>query len=1239
LATTPSACPPPLLDNELVDDRSLEAFDGDSFGHGDFVRELAGVVLQASAPANIALFGAWGSGKSSIANLLKKQLPPKNSEVRFVVFDASKYAEAPLRRHFISQVAHGLDIKDSDYHDGLYTGVETRDVKFRPGEFGKLTGAFLIAVLLTLLVLVAIASGVAALQVGDFEPNWSRNVKDYLLATLPVAAVITAFIKLAGDGFHLKTTKTAPSGDEEFERVFKELVKEAKTKRLVVFVDELDRCSPAQVASTLETLKTFLFVEGCVFVVAADQQVLEQALRRKVRQHTPEDTSNPYYSAGSSYLDKVFQYQLTLPPLRAPTLSRFALSLVRGEPGVWERVPQLDEAVSVLIPTHVVSPRRVKVLLNRFAITYRLAERRAAEGRLDPDLGARATELAKLVCLQAEFPLFAEDLTLDGRLPQLVRMAAEGEEMPANVRPEVLQRVVAYAKGQRIVAELLVEPQPTGEDDQDAVEQTPTTAPDDDAEGDSEDGESREVDTRAKNRGDEVARQHAQQLLAYLRKTRHVAGPAPDLLYLESAGAGHGIDAVLADRLQRAALDNDISEVLALVASASGDGQGRGALLVLADVVRQAQPGIEGRNVVSAVLQGIERSGVELGDAADPIGDAVAGHLAQADLQAEDLKGALALSGASNRTVGPWLLEAVLRHPASRADVEVATSLVGRAEGVPEELQMLLAQAAATALLQNASQAAERLAALPLSTVHDLLVNAKTPLKRASDEHYAAVKAMASERVDADEGAILDPSPAEALASGLDDVIAQGRLDVGNEVIHLMLLMDHEQLRYAVSSRLDALAPLVDTTLIRLVLSATDRRALNEWHEWLDPVDAQVVGEDQGLQEYIDALACKWWDKVNDDSPPSASDAEHAVVALARCAEHSSISNDIRRRVAKALDEPFATTDAIAQQDEALVHADRLVVAELLDLSALADIRLGAALQTLNASVVGAVRVAEVSAALTRRVGEAAPAASKDALQQVLDAAPESLWLPDAVRARVLLTAAAPLHAQDASVASPVPLDELRELAANRTDESSTDMALSVWLENFATDPEEVWQVLEPLVDDELPAEVRRALGLYAQGIGDSGRFALVEKALDRLASQPVDQSFLEAAHLSEVPAHKVADRLVELLAAAEDTETRRRVMGVWQQLSPTGETVRRRLVEKVYLPLVATGDDDDLDLALSYFGLVASVKGVRKPVRAALRAGARTDGQKRRVDKLLQTAKWTKKSVFGLGPSIDQDD
>ncbi|HEV2057865.1 MAG TPA: P-loop NTPase fold protein, partial [Solirubrobacteraceae bacterium] len=1249
-------------DGELVDDRSLQAFDADSFGHGDFVRELTGMVCQTRTPANIALFGAWGSGKSSIANLLREELPDDKSKVRFVDFDASKYAEAPLRRHFISQVAHGLGISSDRYHRGLYTGEESRDVKFRAGEWKKLTLAFLGAVALTFVVLLAIATGVAGLSAGPFESSWSSIIKDYLLATLPVAAVITAFVKLAADGFHIKTTRNAPSGEEEFERLFKSLVSDSKTKRLVVFIDELDRCSPQQVASTLETLKTFLFVERCVFVVAADQQVLEQALRRKARQHTPEDTSNPYYSAGSSYLDKVFQYQLTLPPLRSPALSRFALTLVEGSPGVWQRVPALDEAMSVLIPTHVVSPRRVKVLLNRFAIAYRIAERRAARGQLDPDVGARASELAKLVCLQSEFPLFADDLTLDARLPELVRMAADGEQLPSNLPREVAQRATEYARGRRVVAELLVDADQDSEDELETVPAHGTATADDDRVRLAEDDEAQKDQRSA--RANDVAREHAQQLVSYLRKTRLVPGPAPDLLYLESAGTGHGIDTVLGDRLQRAAVDNEVDEVLRLVANAADDGQGRGALLVLADVVRQAQPGVEGRNVVSALLQGIDRSGVELGDAADTIADAVAGHLAQAELGNDDLLGALSLARASSRDVGPLLVNAVLNHPSASSRSDVAVALLDGAADIPDDYRAELADAAKTALLEDPAEAATRLLALPLHAAQRLLGEATKPLKQASDAHYAGLRAHAegdaAPAVSPSDLTILETPPHEALAAVYDTVVANERdLDDQNgvqnaralsvELLRLMLALNHVEHRHVVVDRLDHLAPIDDPDLIGKVLTATARRRVEGWARWLDPLDSAALGYDASLAEQVDSLAATLWKKLVDDEPPADDDAEVAINALARCASEVAADAKLQSAVRETLEAPFMTQALVDSQDPALRHARRFADAQLLDRAALADIVLSAAAEMLaeatvvtatyqrTATTILAAEQPAVVAALLARVRQEAPHGTDAVVQRVMESAANATWLSDAERANVQLTAAAALRARDSDFSSPVSLDELRPLAAELGDEDTVDETFALWLGQFAETPADAWGLVEPLVDAELPPETRAALSSFSQQLDSGSRLLLIEPALQRSIERPVHRSFFETAHLSEAPAHKVAERLRQLFSQTDDQAGSRAVLDLWQQLSPTGDVTQRRLVEDIYLPLISNGDAG-LDLALSFFGLVANIKGIRKPVTAAFEAAARTDDQKRRVDERLLSANWKRKSLFGFGPAVDRD-
>lgn len=378
---TPSAGAAP---NELVDDRALQSADDDLLRHDDLAAELAEVIGSVKAPASIALWGPWGSGKSGLAFLLKRALGQSRPGARFVKFDAFKFAETTLRRHFISQVAEELEVKDKEFREGLYCDENTTELEIPKGRFGRLLWTFLwvvvvveIAAVALLVLLAGISSWIGS---RSFADAFHDMVGTSLALALAPAGLLGAFTALAGQTLPVKRTQSAPSSDEEFERLFKRLVKKAKADPLVVFIDELDRCSAEEVVSTLEAIRTFLDVSGVIYVVAADQQVLERALRRAARQTTPPDAINPYYSAGSAYLDQIFQFQFQVPPVRTRGLWDFALNLTEELDGVWKEIDR-PQVISVLIPTHVRSPRRVKRLLNAFVLNQRLARRRAEAGR------------------------------------------------------------------------------------------------------------------------------------------------------------------------------------------------------------------------------------------------------------------------------------------------------------------------------------------------------------------------------------------------------------------------------------------------------------------------------------------------------------------------------------------------------------------------------------------------------------------------------------------------------------------------------------------------------------------------------------------------------------------------------------------------------------------------------------------------------------------------------------------
>src|SRR3546814_18172371 len=68
-----------------------------------------------------------------------------------------------------------------------------------------------------------------------------------------------------------------------FRKEFAELLKDAEIDRLIVLVDDLDRCLPDTAIETLEAIRLFLFVPRAALVIAADEGMIGYA----VRQHFP----------------------------------------------------------------------------------------------------------------------------------------------------------------------------------------------------------------------------------------------------------------------------------------------------------------------------------------------------------------------------------------------------------------------------------------------------------------------------------------------------------------------------------------------------------------------------------------------------------------------------------------------------------------------------------------------------------------------------------------------------------------------------------------------------------------------------------------------------------------------------------------------------------------------------------------------------------------------------------------
>jgi formylglycine-generating enzyme required for sulfatase activity len=87
---------------------------------------------------------------------------------------------------------------------------------------------------------------------------------------------------------------------------------------LVFLVDDLDRCLPDKAVEVLEAIKLFLEVEGCAFVLALDEEVVERGIAHRYRDYALQGKEGMTPITGAEYLEKLVHLPVRLPrPTRA----------------------------------------------------------------------------------------------------------------------------------------------------------------------------------------------------------------------------------------------------------------------------------------------------------------------------------------------------------------------------------------------------------------------------------------------------------------------------------------------------------------------------------------------------------------------------------------------------------------------------------------------------------------------------------------------------------------------------------------------------------------------------------------------------------------------------------------------------------------------------------------------------------------------------------------------------------
>jgi len=317
------------------------------------------IIIGVKPPVTVGLYGSWGSGKSWMIEGLKQDLEKKNNLV--VTFDAWKYRHEnnlilPLMCAIEKEVAEEKEIETKKNDGNKYFNKFLKWWDKRKEEDIPLLGS------LGLIVANQFIASKCGIDLYEAEEKAKEKI-------------LTA---------HQKYVDNIQNIEEEYKEFINQclLIKNEKIEqkeKLVIFIDNLDRCLPDIVVNLLEDISTFLLVQDvpCLYVLAMDKDNVIKAINHRY----------PDFD-GKHYLEKIVQIALNMPipQKRQNVNSSYALYFFMKR---YEKAKGLDPkkdkstkgdsrdavykslentAKEVFDSGYLINPRRIERIVNKFVI-------------------------------------------------------------------------------------------------------------------------------------------------------------------------------------------------------------------------------------------------------------------------------------------------------------------------------------------------------------------------------------------------------------------------------------------------------------------------------------------------------------------------------------------------------------------------------------------------------------------------------------------------------------------------------------------------------------------------------------------------------------------------------------------------------------------------------------------------------------------------------------------------------
>ena len=328
-------------------------------------KTIISIINDSKESVSIGVHGDWGAGKSSVLAMIESDLKSSNgiyvsdwdeeiennwsanddrsdlfpyTVVRFNSWQYQGFEDAKIA--LMSAIVAQLENSSKAYYKNhkikgglkklkeittrIWENIDKLSIVKNVGKLG-----------------ISAAAGTTSLALFDTAAGY---IKDIVTDSDKASELIGSISK------SIKDNESKNSGFreiEEFRKNYSELFYEAHTKKLIVLIDDLDRCLPKSAIETLEAVRMFLSLDNSAFVVAADDLMIRYSVNEYFP-HAPENANNQdtLGDFADKYLEKLIQVPLHIPRIGIKEAQIYImLLLIESKIGECEEFKKLVEIV------------------------------------------------------------------------------------------------------------------------------------------------------------------------------------------------------------------------------------------------------------------------------------------------------------------------------------------------------------------------------------------------------------------------------------------------------------------------------------------------------------------------------------------------------------------------------------------------------------------------------------------------------------------------------------------------------------------------------------------------------------------------------------------------------------------------------------------------------------------------------------------------------------------------------